>query len=185
MKALLTSLGSQERDHFSRKMAERLLSCPEIEQAQRILTCLSFGAEPDTWRLLETLIDLGKEVYVPRADPRGSQLHVYPYPCELTTLSFGLKQPIPTAREVPPKAIDATLDAALLLGLAFDRRGFRLGYGRGYFDRFLQGRAFPAIGLAFHCQLLDRVPSEVHDLPVALVVTEEEVVRGGLPAGNV
>lgn len=179
MKALLTSLGSQERELSSRRIAQRLLSCAEVEQAQRVFTCLSFGAEPDTWKLLAALVAQGKEVYVPRADPGGTRLHVHRYPCELKTLSFGLQQPVVGAEELLPGALDSTLDVALLLGLAFDRRGFRLGYGRGYFDRFLQGRSFPALGLAFQCQLLETVPSEFHDVPVALVVTEEELVRVG------
>lgn len=64
-----------------------------------------------------------------------------------------------------------------MLGLGFDRRGFRLGYGSGYFDRFLAGRPFPAIALAFAVQLEDELPAEPHDIPMTVIVTENEIRR--------
>jgi 5-formyltetrahydrofolate cyclo-ligase len=151
---------------------------PEIAAARRVLTCLSFGAEVDTWDLTDRLLASGREVYVPRADPVDRRLHVHRYPCDLVTLPFGLRQPGRDASEVAREDLDSTLDAVLVLGLAFDRRGIRLGYGKGFFDRFLAGRGFPSLGLAYGFQLLDEVPAESHDVPMTLVVTEEEVVRG-------
>jgi 5-formyltetrahydrofolate cyclo-ligase len=159
------------------RVAERVLALPEIARAERLLTCLSFGSEIDTWRLAERLAASGRQLFVPRADPRDGRLHVHPYPCPLVTLPFGLRQPPPGAPELAEGAFDGTLQAALVLGLAFDRRGFRLGHGRGYFDRFLARRPFPSIGLAFAAQLLDKLPDEPHDVPMALVVTEAEVCR--------
>ena len=164
--------------HASRAIAARILELPEIAGAERILTCLSFGVEVDTWGLVDRLLALGKELYVPRADPRDRALHVHPYPCPLRTVSFGLQQPPRGTPEVAAEAIDETLDAVLVLGLGFDRRGYRLGYGSGYFDRFLAGRPFPAIGLAFAEQLVDELPVEPHDIAMAVVVTDTEVCRG-------
>ena len=103
---------------------------------------------------------------------------MHPYPCPLRTVSFGLQQPPRGTPEVAAEAIDETLDAVLVLGLGFDRRGYRLGYGSGYFDRFLAGRPFPAIGLAFAEQLVDELPVEPHDIAMAVVVTDTEVCRG-------
>ena len=159
------------------RIAERVLGLPEIVHARRIFTCLSFGAEVDTWRLVERLLASGRELFVPRADSKDGRLHVHPYPCQLRTLAFGLQQPPRGTPEVPEDAIDETLDAALVLGLGFDHRGYRLGYGSGYFDRFLVGRPFPAIGLAYSVQLLDEVPSEPHDIPMKVIVSEEEIYR--------
>jgi len=159
------------------QVADRVLALPEIENARRIFTCLSFGIEIDTWRLVDRLLASGRELFVPRADPRDGRLHVHPYPCPLRTLAFGLQQPPRGTPEIDDGAIDGTIDAVLVLGLGFDRRGFRLGYGSGYFDRFLARRPFPAIGLAYSVQLLDEVPNEPHDIPMAVVVTEDEVCR--------
>ena len=155
----------------------RLLATPEVATAGRIFLCLSFGNELDTAELVATLLAEGREVYVPRAEPRDRQLHVHRYPCDLVTLSFGLQQPKRGAPEVPADAIDRTLDVALVLGLAFDRRGYRLGYGSGYFDRFLAGRPFPALGLAFEQQVIERLPAEPHDIPLRAVVTDAATHR--------
>ncbi len=157
--------------------AQQLLSLPEIAQAERILTCLSFGGEIDTWKLVDRLLAEGRQIFVPRADPETKRLHVHPYPCQLQTLPFGLRQPQPGSTEIPRSDINSHVDAALVLGLGFDRSGFRLGHGAGYFDRFLAGRPFPAIGLAYHFQLLDRIPVEAHDVPMAVVVTDQEAHR--------
>lgn len=164
------------------RIAECLLALPEIANARRIFTCLSFGVEVDTWRLLDRLIAERRELFVPRADPRDGRLHVHPYPCPLRTLQFGLQQPPRGTPEIEENAIDGTLDAALVLGLGFDRRGYRLGYGSGYFDRFLVNRPFPAIGIGYGVQLLDEIPNEAHDIPMAVIVTEGEACR---PASRV
>jgi 5-formyltetrahydrofolate cyclo-ligase len=155
----------------------QLMTLPEISTASRLVVCLSFGDEIDTWPLVERLLASGCEIFVPRADPADRRLHLHRYPCELRTLSFGLKQPPRTVPALPTTAIDTTVDAAIALGLAFDARGYRLGYGTGYFDRFLAGRPFPAIGLAFDSQIIDRMPEEPHDVPMAAVVTESRVIR--------
>lgn len=177
LRARLDAIDPAAAARASLQIADRIVALPEIARAQHILTCLSFGSEVDTWRLVERLLDLGKALYVPRADPRDRGLHVHPYPCPLRTLSFGLRQPPRGTPELAPDDIDPTLEAVLVLGLGFDRRGYRLGYGSGYFDRFLRGRPFPAIGLAFAAQLEDALPAEPHDIPMAAIVTEDEVVR--------
>ncbi len=179
LRAQLGAIDAATAAAASSQVAERLLALPEISSARRIFTCLSFGTEIDTWRLADRLLGAGKELFVPRADPRDGKLHVHPYPCPLRTLQFGLQQPPRGTPEIEEGAINGTLDAALVLGLGFDRRGYRLGYGSGYFDRFLVGRPFPAIGLGFSAQLLDEVPNEAHDIPMAVIVTPEEVCRPG------
>jgi len=161
------------------RVAERALAQPELARARGVLACLSFGAEIDTWRLVERLLAEGRAVYVPRADPRDGRLHVHPWPCPLETLTFGLRQPPRGAPELAEEEVDAALDAVLVLGLGFDRRGIRLGHGRGYFDRFFARHPVAGIGLAFEEQLVDRLPAEPHDLPMRVVVGARTLVRPG------
>ncbi|KAB2960374.1 MAG: 5-formyltetrahydrofolate cyclo-ligase [Thermoanaerobaculia bacterium] len=151
---------------------------------RRVLACLSFGSELDTWPLVERLLEDGCEVWVPRADPRDGLLHVHRWPCPLETLAFGLRQPARGTPELTPEEIDARVDVVLVLGLGFDRRGFRLGHGRGYFDRFFARHAVPGIGFAHELQLLDRLPDEPHDRPMRAVVTDARVVRAPLSAAR-
>lgn len=175
----LAGLDPAEAAESAERATARLLGLPEVAAARRLLVCLSFGTEIDTGPLVERLLAEGRELFVPRADPRDHQLHVHPYPCRLVTLGFGLRQPPRGAPEIPREAVTG-LDAVLVLGLAFDRRGYRLGHGSGYFDRFLAGLAVPAIGLTHPVQLVDRLPTEPHDVPMQMVVTAEETVRPGL-----
>lgn len=197
MRARLAALTPDEREAAARKIARRVLQVPEVVEAPGVLSCLSFGTEPDTWRLIEQLMERGIALYVPRAVPRrtvprrtvpqtespteGSDpsLHVHPWPCRLETLSMGLRQPRAGEPEVPAAEIAERIGAALVLGLAFDPvAGWRLGHGAGHFDRFLAAhRSLPAVALAFECQLVDDLPAEPHDIAMDLLVTEERVLR--------
>lgn len=156
-------------------LAARVLALPEVTASRGVLTCLSFGVEIDTWRLAERLLATGHELYVPRT--QGDRMTLHRYPCALERLSFGLAQPAPGVPALSPRAVEDSVGVALVLGLAFDARGYRLGHGRGHFDRFLTGSRFPAVGLAYHQQLLDRLPTEPHDVPMSLVATDRELVR--------
>lgn len=177
LRARLAALDPAAAAAAADQVAARVLALPEIANADRILTCLSFGTEVDTGGLVERLLASGRQLFVPRAEPGDGRLHVHPYPCPLRTLAFGLRQPPAGTPALAESALDDVVQAVLVLGLGFDRRGFRLGYGSGYFDRFLARRPFPAIGLAFAVQLLDALPNEPHDVPMAVVVTEAEVCR--------
>lgn len=80
----------------------------------------------------------------------------------------------PLQKKLDPKGIEV----AVLPGLAFDRRGYRLGYGGGCYDRFLSRYAPQAlrVGLAFSCQLVETLPTEAHDVPLHFLVTEKEIL---------
>ncbi len=170
-------LSAQEAEAAAARMADLVLALPEMAHAGGVLACLSFGREPDTWGLVDRLLELDKAVYVPRVDRRERRLHLHRYPCALERLSFGLRQPVRGTAELAEAEVDEAIDVALIPGLAFDRRGYRLGHGAGHFDRFLAHRGFSAVGLAFHLQLLDELPVEAHDVPMAAVVTERGVWR--------
>lgn len=159
------------------RMRARMLELPEIEDARSVLVCLSFGTEPETRPLIQALMGAGKTVYLPRADPRDRQLHLHRWPCELRTLQFGLEQPVASAPELAPDRIVDSVDAAIILGLAFDSSGIRLGHGSGYVDRFLSAHPVPAIGLIFQDLVVDELPRAAYDVPMTLLVTEDRVVR--------
>lgn len=176
MKRRLGALDPTAARRAAERVAERVLALPEVASARRVFSCLSFGDEIDTWGLVRALADDGREIVVPRADP-GRRLTVHRWPCDLVALPFGLRQPSPQVEGISAEDVDA-IDVALILGLAFDRHGHRLGYGAGYFDRFLAGRGFPAVGLAYDFQVVDELPVEAHDVAMAVVVSDENLLRG-------
>ncbi|MBI3923197.1 MAG: 5-formyltetrahydrofolate cyclo-ligase [Armatimonadetes bacterium] len=175
----MRSLPKEEVESKSRQVIENLRAIPEFTHARRVFTCLSYNNEVDTRKLIhELLADSRREVYVPRSEYGDRNLHVVRFPCKLETLKMGLQQPTPDEPQVPREVLNETIDLALVLGLLFERsRGYRLGYGKGFFDRFLADKTFCTIGLAFEEQMVDQLPIEQHDVPLRLVVTEERTYR--------
>jgi 5-formyltetrahydrofolate cyclo-ligase len=116
------------------------------------------------------MLRLGKRVVVPKVSGRRLLLCELKDPDrDLAPGSFGVWEPLPHAmRPVSPKA----LELVIIPGLAFDRRGHRLGHGLGYFDRFLRRvpRSAARIGVCFDFQLLDHLPNRPHDQAVDRVL---------------
>ncbi|WP_181233960.1 5-formyltetrahydrofolate cyclo-ligase [Enhygromyxa salina] len=156
----------------------RMRALPELQAARGVLVCLSFGDEPETRPLIQALVDAGTPVYLPRADPRDRQLHAHAWPCELHELRFGLQQPARASPQLDDAQIMERIDVAIILGLAFDRHGVRLGHGSGYVDRFLARYPVYAIGMSFKVQVVDELPRARHDVPMSMIVTEHQVLRG-------
>ncbi len=180
----LSNVEDAHRKQAARQVADHVLALPEVAHTRGILICLSFGVELDTWALVARLEEAGVSLFVPRIERQRRLMHVYPYPCPLETLSYGLRQPVVTAPCLPSEAIASMIDLVLVLGLAFDRSGYRLGHGGGYFDRFLAHHTLPAVGLGHDFQIVDALPREHHDIPMDILVTEEGVCRIDLPETN-
>lgn len=171
---LRAGLAEDERRRAVAPAVERLLALPEVESAETLLVCMAFADELGTEPLIAALRAAGRVVTAPRAVPGTRRMTVHPLPCALRTLRFGLRQPAAGEPEIDP----GELDVAVVAGLAFDLHGVRLGYGSGYFDRFLAGREdLLKIGWCFDVQLVDELPREPHDVPMDLVVTERRVAR--------
>lgn len=159
-------------------MAEALAAWPPYQRATTVLIYLAFGSEVDLSELLE---DDSKRLLVPRTheapEPhlslhalRGAVLEPHP---------LGLRQPDADSPTVAPSEIDV----ALLPGLCFDRHGTRLGYGRGYFDRFLASLPpqVPRVGVTVDALVVERLPLEPHDAAVTHLATESAVTPVAAP----
>ena len=161
----------------------RLTGLPEIREAAVLMIYLSFGSEVQTDGILRWAWGNGKRIVVPRCRPEERRLT----PCllsgfsELETGHYGIREPkAERVRAVPAEEIDAVLVPAV----AFDRRGYRVGYGGGYYDRFLPKVPRAArIGAAFACQMVGRIPAGPHDIPVDRIATEEGILFPTRPAG--
>jgi 5-formyltetrahydrofolate cyclo-ligase len=147
-----------------------------FESARTLASYVGVGDEVATAGLLEAALARGVTVAVPWRD--GNDLHLARIHSlsELVPVSFGLLEPPSGLAGSRARAL-APRDADLLLipGVAFDRRGGRLGHGKGFYDRLLE-RAGPGplrVALGFECQVVDRVPMVTGDQPMDLLVTEE------------
>ena len=160
------SLSQETICAVSKNLTEQFLSHPLYAQAKTIYGYLPYNQEIRTWDLLQQALKDGKQVAVPKV--YGDEMRFI----LLTDLSqtapgyAGIPEPI----EDGPVANDPTA-LVLMPGLAFDRQGHRMGYGGGFYDRFLAEQPHhPTIALCYEFQLLEHIPTEEFDIPVDCVL---------------
>lgn len=155
----------------------RLMTLQEYQNAHLVHSFVSMPGEIDTRGLIEEALSSGRRVAVPVVRKgRRNLLH-----SEIKTLSdlrpegkWGLYQPPPDGiHPVAPEEIDLVI----VPGLAFDLNGNRVGFGAGYYDRFLTDVRAPKVAVAYAFQMLSEVPVTAQDVRMDLVVTEEKVHR--------
>ncbi len=181
-KAEIRARGLQLRRNVADKGERSLAVCDRFRaltryaSAETVLVTMHIRDEVRTADLVTRLLHSTKRVVVPYC--RGDELNLFLLSDlgELSTGAFGILEPQEPLRSLDAKRVaPEQLDLLAVPGVAFDRLGGRVGHGRGYFDRLLH-RLRPeatSVGLAFECQLFDRVPMDAHDVPLDAVVTEE------------
>jgi 5-formyltetrahydrofolate cyclo-ligase len=151
---------------------------PEFQAASQALFYISFKSEVDTTLMRELTRELGMDVAAPRALHADKRMVFYylSNEDELESGPYGILQPPANPRNLIDLAVASVI---LVPGLVFDFACNRLGWGVGFYDRFLaaEGKGIPKLGLAFDCQLVDQAPVQPYDVAVDLVVTESRVIR--------
>ena len=168
-----------ERSRKSEKIAENFWQLPEAAAAGCIFTYVNFRSEVETLGLIMQCLVRNKVVAVPLTDVRQKAL----IPFRIVDPARDLKPGYCSIPEPDPlravKIAAEKIDIVIMPGSVFDSNGGRLGYGGGYYDRFLQNDAPRArrIALAFEMQLVEKVPLEPHDQPLDILITEKRVVK--------
>lgn len=173
----LARLGAAELARAGRAIAARVWTLPEIRDARRLLLYASLPSEVPTDAIAREARRRGIELVYPRCPPDSPRLtlHRVEHLDELRPGRYGIREPDAAC----PHVAIAELDAALVPGLAWDRRGGRLGRGAGYYDRLLGDPAWRgfACGLFLAAQEVDLVPRDPWDATLDAVVTEHETWR--------
>lgn len=112
-----------------------------------------------------------KQIFLPRVN--GDDLDILPYrPGDTAEGAFGIDEPTGNeCRDI------SEIDLVVVPAMAFDRRGNRLGRGRGFYDRLLHNATCPLIGAAYAIQIVEHIPAEPHDIKIPTIVTDEETIR--------
>jgi 5-formyltetrahydrofolate cyclo-ligase len=174
-KAKRLEISKNEVQKRSKLIVEELLTLPEFFRADVIHTYISSkNNEVDTHDLIRLLLKQKKRVVVPISDKatktmKHSELFSL---SELVGGAYGILEPR-MYRPVPA----ADLQVVIVPALAVDRKGHRLGFGAGFYDRFLHDINLPSIALAYDFQVMDAVPQESTDVPVSYVVTDSGIIR--------
>lgn len=170
------------RDAADAGIARRLASLPEFEAAPLVLTYVSYGPEVDTLALIDALFSEGRRVAAPRCVPTAHSMAFYEI-SDTQDLVAGYRGILEPAASItrPVTTSEMVGSVCLVPGLSFDGWGQRLGYGGGYYDRFLAFYPGNKVGLCRSCQLsCAELPCDCHDVPVDFVVSEAGVWRTGL-----
>ena len=155
-----------------RALFDRFLSLPQVEKADTLFLFWGIpGREPETEYLVRELTRQGKRVGLPRMLP-GHQMEVRQFDpsIPMKQVAFGIWEPSEEALLLSK----ADIDLALVPAVCYDRRGYRLGFGGGYYDRWLEAFAGRTVGLCRGSLLQEQVPIEEHDARVDVVLTERE-----------
>ena len=159
------------REAKSREIQRLVLKLPQYRRAEALLLYLSMGSEVDTWEIFAQALAAGKAVYAPRCLDKEGRMAFYRVTSreDLTAGAFGLLEPDPA---LCPLWQGEAGSLCLVPGMAFDEEGFRLGYGKGYYDRFLTSHPVETVGLCFGELLLPQLPHSPLDRRVSCLVTE-------------
>jgi len=174
IKDKLSAVSKEQHTRLSEEIAKKLFVDPLFIQANSIGITISNFPEVDTYEIIRYAWSLGKTVSVPKCLPKTKEMVFRKLTSfeQLEIVYSGLYEPI--VKETEETATDE-MDILIVPGLGFTKEGFRLGFGGGYYDRYLINYAQKTLSLAFEVQLMDDLPVEAHDLPVDKVITNKSV----------
>ncbi|TJX15203.1 5-formyltetrahydrofolate cyclo-ligase [Tissierella creatinini] len=173
-----SALGNEVKISLSRKIFNTLKNTEYYKKAENIFVFISFGSEIDTHEFIKEGIKEGKNILVPVTihETREMKPSLIKDFDELEIGYFNILSPKEEyIRYVDPQNIDLVV----VPGAVFDRRGYRVGYGGGFYDRFLSTKIrkdVPKIAVGFDLQVIDMVPTEEFDFPVDFIITEKELI---------
>lgn len=170
MRAIRDGISVGERKRYSEIIVQKALALVEERQAKTVFAYLSFGSEVQTHDLIEELLRRNVRVTVPRCNTQTHTMQAITMDGfeDLMEDAYGILTP-KNGKVLLPEEIDLVFVPAL----AFDEEGYRLGYGGGYYDRYLKAFEGISAGLAFSACCVKELPRDCYDLPVSCILTEE------------
>lgn len=172
IKKLRLALTEEEKMQAAERVFDRLEKSEPFIKANHILLYHSLPDELFTHSFLQKW-GSKKQLYLPRV--KGDELEILPYmPERLSTGAFQIEEP-----EGEETVNPEVLELIVVPGVAFDKRGGRIGRGKGYYDRLLAGTKAVKIAVAYHFQMLEEIPVEPHDVPMDMVITDKALYISG------
>lgn len=163
----------EKNSQASEKIAETLLALPEFQKAENIYCYMDFAGEVQTKTILKEALRLGKKVWLPKVDGDIMDFFQASKKEDFETGAFGILEP---QGDVKAGKEEAAKGFMVVPGVAFDPERNRVGFGRGYYDKYLE--QYPelfTVAVAFQFQVVEAVPSEENDIRPQVLITEERV----------
>ncbi len=171
-KLIRNSISDSEIQSASEMICNQIGNWTNFIASDVVLTYISFRSEVNLSSLISQYPK--KKWVIPRINEIDHSMKFYNFePNKLIRHSLGMLEPSETSEEVT----DNDIQLVLVPGLAFDQHGGRLGYGGGYYDRFLAGLSGVSLGVTYNCTLLEQIPKSEFDIPVNYLVTEKSLSK--------
>ena len=175
-KKVRAAITDEERAAKNAAITERFLRLHQYKSCRTLLTYVSIGAEADTFEIIRAALADGKRVAVPKSysETRQMRFFLINSVSELLPGTYGVPEPDETRCE---QVVDFDRCLCIVPALTYDLQGYRMGYGKGYYDRFLKDFDGYTVGLAFTECLSRYLPRGRFDAAVDLIVTDKRVIR--------
>lgn len=172
----LKNLSANDYLEKSDRIRLRFLETKEFKEAKTIAITMSRSTEVETRRIIEACWAIGKNVVVPKCNPEEKTMDFRRITSfnQLQTVYLDIQEPNPL---LTASAEKTEIDLVVVPGVVFSLEGYRIGYGGGYYDRYLESFSGATLSIVFELQLVDEVPKESHDLPVGKIITEEREIK--------
>lgn len=160
-------LSEQERARASYLLADRIIGHQWFYRAEQVLCFISYGSEIDTTEIIKEALRKEKKVFVPKVE--GEEMHFYRMFSfdELETGYKGILEPFNTSEEYHYQPGEGEKTLMLMPGVAFDSFRRRIGYGKGFYDKYLADKKelqLHTIAIGFQCQMVEELPQEEQDI---------------------
>ncbi len=176
------TIPTEVKQEKSRQILERIVELPEYQKAENILAYASRKGEVITDEIILDALSLGKNVFCPKVtDVERSQMEFVRINSleEMSEGAFGIREPQMNESSDVAKELDPENTLVIMPGAVFDRQLNRIGYGAGFYDRYLKKYPFyRTVALCFACQIADEViEADVNDVKPGMLITEDELIR--------
>ena len=171
------SLSTEEIKKAELLIIDNLIKLDQFIQSQNVFCYLSFRSEVPTYDIISNCQEQGKSVYIPMCvnETKEMIISLYDHDVKLAASNYGVQEPTKETIKIADREL---LDIAIMPGAVFDKNGYRVGYGMGYYDKFFAHtkKKIYKIALAFSFQIVEEVPTDDFDIPVDCIVTEQGII---------
>jgi 5-formyltetrahydrofolate cyclo-ligase len=176
-KKLRSELNEEQKRFYDESILQQLMDTKEFRNCKRIFTYVSFQSEIDTIDIIDKAFLQGKQVYVPKVEAQGMEFYEIKSREGLIRSNYGILEPLggKENRFISAATKNHQMEHLMLLpGLAFDPHGNRIGYGAGYYDKYLAKHGadtFYKAALAYDFQVIESIPAKEFDIRANQIIT--------------
>jgi 5-formyltetrahydrofolate cyclo-ligase len=166
------ALDKEQKKNLNEKIHKNINSGSFFKNAKNILFYVSFKNEVDTLNLISDNFSK-KNIFVPKVNGKNIEIYQIESMDDLEAGAFGIPEP-----KIDSKTENFNkIDLAFIPGIAFDRIGHRIGFGKGFYDKLNKKLCCLKVGLAYSFQIVENIPADKHDEPVDLIITDSEIIE--------